>query len=170
MNKLTIPAILVATVMVAGMFAFMPVQQASTVHTTTGGFLSLAPAATVNPTVAATDAAIWTIGEPFCVKSIYRTGGADAGALNVGVFTVATNLVAAADYPLVVDDAAGAASTAVADLLAREAAGIADVPLCGTTTLTVTSSSTAGVAGDTNIITALIETQGSTTIAAAALG
>ena len=34
MNKLTIPAILVATVMVAGMFAFMPVQQASTVHTT----------------------------------------------------------------------------------------------------------------------------------------
>jgi len=36
MNKLTIPAILVATVMVAGIFAFMPVQQASTVHTTIG--------------------------------------------------------------------------------------------------------------------------------------
>ena len=34
MNKLTIPAILVATVMVAGAFAFMPVQQATTVHTT----------------------------------------------------------------------------------------------------------------------------------------
>jgi len=34
MNKLTIPVILVATVMVAGIFAFMPVQQASTVHTT----------------------------------------------------------------------------------------------------------------------------------------
>jgi len=34
MNKLTIPTILVATVMVAGMFAFMPVEQASTVHTT----------------------------------------------------------------------------------------------------------------------------------------
>jgi len=33
MNKLTIPTILVATVMVAGIFAFMPVQQASTVHT-----------------------------------------------------------------------------------------------------------------------------------------
>jgi len=33
MNKLTIPAILVATVMVAGIFAFMPVEQASTVHT-----------------------------------------------------------------------------------------------------------------------------------------
>ena len=34
MNKLTIPAILAATVMVAGIFAFMPVEQASTVHTT----------------------------------------------------------------------------------------------------------------------------------------
>jgi len=33
MNKLTIPAILAATVLVAGMFAFMPVEQASTVHT-----------------------------------------------------------------------------------------------------------------------------------------
>ena len=34
MNKLAIPAILAATVLVAGIFAFMPVQQASTVHTT----------------------------------------------------------------------------------------------------------------------------------------
>jgi len=32
MNKLAIPAILVATVMVAGLFAFAPVEQASTVH------------------------------------------------------------------------------------------------------------------------------------------
>ena len=32
MNKLAIPTILVATVMVAGLFAFVPVQQASTVH------------------------------------------------------------------------------------------------------------------------------------------
>ena len=34
MNKLTIPAILVATVMVAGIFAFMPIEKASTVHDT----------------------------------------------------------------------------------------------------------------------------------------
>jgi len=34
MNKLTIPVILAATVMVAGIFAFMPVEQASTVHET----------------------------------------------------------------------------------------------------------------------------------------
>ena len=34
MNKFAIPTILLTTVMVAGMFAFMPVEQASTVHTT----------------------------------------------------------------------------------------------------------------------------------------
>ena len=32
MNEFTIPAILVTTVIIAGMFAFMPVQEASTVH------------------------------------------------------------------------------------------------------------------------------------------
>ena len=42
MNKLTIPTILVATVLVAGIFAFMPVQQASTVHTTLGSAADLA--------------------------------------------------------------------------------------------------------------------------------
>jgi len=34
MNKFLIPAILVATVMVAGIFAFMPIEKASTVHGT----------------------------------------------------------------------------------------------------------------------------------------
>jgi len=34
LNKFTIPAILVVTVLVAGIFAFMPVEKASTVHTT----------------------------------------------------------------------------------------------------------------------------------------
>jgi len=34
MNKLIIPAILLATVMVAGTFAFVPVGQAATVHDT----------------------------------------------------------------------------------------------------------------------------------------
>jgi len=37
MNKFTIPTILTATIMVAGMFAFMPVEQASTVHATISG-------------------------------------------------------------------------------------------------------------------------------------
>ena len=36
MNKITIPALLLGVVMIAGAFAFMPVQEASTVHTTSG--------------------------------------------------------------------------------------------------------------------------------------
>ena len=47
MNKLTIPAILAATVMVAGIFAFMPVEQASTVHTTSTATVSAATIALV---------------------------------------------------------------------------------------------------------------------------
>jgi len=47
MNKLAIPAILVATVMVAGAFTFMPVEQASTVHTT-GVNISTAPTTIVS--------------------------------------------------------------------------------------------------------------------------
>jgi len=39
MNKLAIPTILLATVMVAGIFAFMPVEQASTVHAGATGIL-----------------------------------------------------------------------------------------------------------------------------------
>jgi len=39
MNKIAIPALLVATIMVAGIFAFAPVEQASTVHTTTSSGL-----------------------------------------------------------------------------------------------------------------------------------
>ena len=37
LNKIAIPTILAATIMVAGIFAFMPVEQASTVHTTIQG-------------------------------------------------------------------------------------------------------------------------------------
>lgn len=34
MNKITIPTFLVATVLIAGAFALMPVEKATTVHTT----------------------------------------------------------------------------------------------------------------------------------------
>ena len=34
MNKMTIPSLLLGIVMIAGIFAFMPVYEASTVHTT----------------------------------------------------------------------------------------------------------------------------------------
>ena len=37
MNRLTVPSILAATVLIAGIFALMPVERASTVHTGLGG-------------------------------------------------------------------------------------------------------------------------------------
>jgi len=77
MNKITIPAILVATVMVAGMFAFMPVEQASTVHTTIQGtqMQIVTDDSNVLTVVAGdTDAAL-TIssagGVPFVLRTVY---------------------------------------------------------------------------------------------------
>jgi len=54
MNKFTIPTILLATVMVAGMFAFMPVEQANTVHTTLVADISGASATVSSDTIADT--------------------------------------------------------------------------------------------------------------------
>jgi len=73
MNKLTIPAILVATVMVAGIFAFMPVEQASTVHTT--GTTQGAVTTTTTFTAASTGDIIWTCGSAggCVVQDIYLT-------------------------------------------------------------------------------------------------
>jgi len=48
MNKLLIPTILTATLVVAGIFAFMPIEQASTVHTTITAQLVTTATATVD--------------------------------------------------------------------------------------------------------------------------
>jgi len=56
LNKIVIPAILVATVMVAGMFAFMPVEQASTVHTS--GTITLENDADIDAILVDTDATL----------------------------------------------------------------------------------------------------------------
>jgi len=75
MNKLTIPTILVATVMVAGIFAFMPVEQASTVHTT----IQLQTVIKSDTDMDATDTIVLTCTQPFSVTSIvFETDNADA--------------------------------------------------------------------------------------------
>jgi len=57
MNKLLIPAILVATVMVAGIFAFIPVEQATTIHTIVVADLQGAGGQDHDAVIANTDAA-----------------------------------------------------------------------------------------------------------------
>ena len=66
MNKLTIPALLLGVVMIAGAFAFMPVQEASTVHTT---------GITVGATTTTTTVAFATAGD------LVFNCGADSGCV-----------------------------------------------------------------------------------------
>ena len=98
MNKLTIPAILVATVMVAGAFAFMPVEQASTVHTTTAlgsvevlELTDAAPAAADTYTVACDGDAV-VLG----ITLLAAAEGADAGDEDITI-TAGGEAVAAID-------------------------------------------------------------------------
>ena len=78
MNKLTIPAILVATVMVAGIFAFMPVEQASTVHKSAAGQgLQSVTVATAADVDGESDIAVLTCDAPFQVLSITVDGDGD---------------------------------------------------------------------------------------------
>jgi len=87
MNKLTIPAILVATVMVAGIFAFMPVEQASTVHTSAtflGNQNVFKTATDTQASVTAGQIVTIDLGAPFKIvsisfqcTSIVPTAGAD---------------------------------------------------------------------------------------------
>jgi len=89
MNKLVIPAILAATVMVAGMFAFMPVEQDSTVHTTVvtditqdiGGASAIVSSDPVSNTFAGADTVfhyvIMESTEAFTIKDIEITSTID---------------------------------------------------------------------------------------------
>jgi len=99
MKKLAIPTILAATIMVAGMFAFMPVEQASTVHTSgtttlaTGG-IGVGDIADNAITADALDAAGATqISDAVDADNI-SVVGLEANA--IGATSIATNAITAA--------------------------------------------------------------------------
>ena len=89
MNKLVIPTILLATVMVAGMFAFMPVEQASTIHAGATGVqasqaqIQQAEDLTVRTATGDDQVSTVTIGTdnntPFLIKSIIVCATSDDG-------------------------------------------------------------------------------------------
>ena len=92
MNKLAIPAILTATIMVAGMFAFMPVEQASTVHTTLSAQTTGIACATEAVNLLATsnnDILTFTFTQPILIISIEMQGAANLAADTIG-FDAAT--------------------------------------------------------------------------------
>ena len=106
MNKLTIPTILAATVMVAGIFAFMPVEQASTVHTT------LATAA--DNTVLTTD-----IGD--------ASGAAIGGSITAGIEAIETQIATMVTTGNAAELAATGTRSEITPIAATGAAGIAYV-------------------------------------------
>ncbi len=170
MKKIVIPTILAATILVAGMFAMMPVEKASTVHSSIASS-PLALTATIQPATAAADVATWTIGQPFCVVSVSNAAATDANAnLDLAIWAVSTNLVPVGDTGLAVNLGAGAASDAAHDILNQEAAGVISTPICGTTTLSVGNTAAAGDATiDTMVVTVLVQTRGTVAAPAAVL-
>jgi len=170
MNKLTIPAILVATVMVAGAFAFMPVEQASTVHNSAGGpskLLALSANMLAGATVAVDAIATWTIGQPFCVMAASITETVDAGDnLDLTDITLATNMEVATSTTLNLHTNTATGTP----VFLLEVVDLETPKICGTTTLIMDITGGAGfAASDAVTATVIIETSGTIGTAPAAV-
>ena len=157
--------------MVAGAFAFMPVEQASTVHQSTATLEDqtklVALTATMNNNLAAENVATWTIGAPFCVESISFVTDIDAGGdLNLSA-TIATNIALATDNVLSNPGVIAVAATSGELLLNTDT----DSPkVCGTTDLVFdTTVDAGGVDADETTVTILITVQADLTTPAAVL-
>jgi len=99
MNKFTIPIILTATILVAGIFALMPVEQATTVHTTiqasqtvSKSDVDVTPASVTDAALASvtadeggtiTSILVDSVGDTTTVKVIRITIGADNFDINI---------------------------------------------------------------------------------------
>ena len=115
MSKLAFPAILVATVMVAGIFAFMPVEQASTVHTTIG-VLNTATANDLDLPAAVTNIIDLTSGSDIAVGTICASI-TDA----TGDDSLALSATAAAGEPvIIIAEAAGVGTEASCEEFATQ--------------------------------------------------
>ena len=127
MNKLTIPALLLAVVMIAGTFAFMPIQEASTVHATlqetSTNYVTVTSSGSV---VGDDDSFLITCpsGNDACkILEIYvdndPTGDLDPGVAQLDIDAVGsgeTSFVVAADTGAVISTGAIATLTGVSNL------------------------------------------------------
>ena len=128
MNKLLIPALLVATVMVAGAFAFMPVQQASTVHTTIGILQSITQS---QAEMDAGDEITLTCDGPFEVTSVIVDtmlgGGIDDNGDNVDLLLDVDGAGANWSEDIISNDLLTFATITTGDILDGETiSGVAD--------------------------------------------
>lgn len=99
MNKLVIPSILTAAVLIAGMFAFMPIDKASTVHTT---IIASNKAGGVDTIVLADPVTIEAVQDRYVLLDLHSRVATDGGFV-----VIRTTGVTVANLDLVVTDAAG---------------------------------------------------------------
>jgi hypothetical protein len=119
MNKITIPALLLGVVMIAGAFAFMPVQEASTVHTTSATTLG------ADAITAAKIADASITADQIGADAI---GASEIAASAIGAAEIATDAITAAE---IAADAIGASEIAASAIgaaeIATDAIGAAEI-------------------------------------------
>lgn len=122
MNRLVIPSILAATVLVAGFVAFMPVEKASTVHTTIAANVEDTPRSitvTTDTDAAEADNEIIDLGtgDAFAGQAILSSAGDGACALqdesDTALLTGATNAVTVGAFNN--DNSAGGGADGITD-------------------------------------------------------
>ena len=120
MNKITIPALLLGVVMIAGAFAFMPVQEASTVHTgatTTLAADAITAAKIATDSIGATEIAANAIGAAEIANASIDAATFAAGAVNAAA--IGADAITAAK---IADDAIVAANIATDAITAAKIA------------------------------------------------
>ena len=120
MNKITIPALLLGVVMIAGAFAFMPVQEASTVHTTSA------------TTLGADAITAAKIADDAIIAANLATGALTADAFAADAIIAATLATGAIAADGIATDAIGApelAATAVTEIQTLQIKSIADLDI-----------------------------------------
>jgi len=158
MNSITIPSLLAATILVAGIFAFMPIEEASTVHTTIQANTSQISVVTDQSVVANTASDFRVTcgaGSAGCrILDIYLDNDdSTAEPVDAGIITLVLNgesIQLAADAGNLTQDSQ---STVALN-------GVAGVTMTAEDTILVT---VAGTSDDFNI-TVIAETEGDTDI------
>lgn len=162
MNKIIIPTILTATILIAGLFAFMPVQQASTVHTTilagTSQVRAVAEAA-VDVAAAPGTTLTLTCNAPFDVLgfTVVQTAGTND---NTAAAAVADQDGAAAAFAAAaIPGGAGIGTAAMGDGEQQSFTDGRDVAAGGTASVTITDATVVDV--DSTTVTWFVLTSNS---------
>ena len=166
MIKYTIPALLTGLVMIAGIFAILPVYEASTVHLTLQGdaaqLITISQTG-IEPGTGGQDQVVFTIGQAFIVHNIVTTRTNDANNdCDMDAAVVSTNLIATTEITEP-NPGTTAADGDQENLIDLATAGDTNVIFGSTTLIVQTNDAGACDADDSFTISAVIETRGDVT-------